>query len=305
MRVFYPQKAVIEPRWVGWYSEGAFMINTKERVLLLTSSITTLTPSAQHPWLLSPNHLKEWDKCRKQFYYKTVLKQRWLTDERNFQLGKAVHALMDIEAKGMETAHLLQAHPPATQEAFRLLRQSGMAQLPALKSEWAFEFPCWDAVNLNHFPHIYVAGRIDRISLDSDTGCVWVIDWKTGTAVPPDYPNAWQTRLYLLAVWECRQLLGLPDITPQQLGFCYVSVKPGKRTPVERFDVPCDTAYLEETRERLSQRVHDALAETRFPLPPSCPDKFCPYGSVCGIYPPDAEQLPLFSLPTAPILGEA
>jgi RecB family exonuclease len=275
-----------------------------EEFVLHTSATHTLAPSVQTPWLLSPNHLKEWDKCRKQFYYKTVLKQRWLSDERNFQLGKAVHALMDIDAKGMETQHLLQAQPPAIQEAFRLLRQHPSAQHPTLKSEWVFEFPCLNTDTFTPFPYIYVSGRVDRISQEPSTGKVWVIDWKTGTAVPPDYPNAWQTRLYLLAVWECRHVLGLNDLEPNQLGFRYVAVKPGKRTPVEVFDVPCDVAYLEETRQRLSQRVQDILAETRFPLPTSCPDRFCPYASVCGIQPLETEQLPLFSLPTAPVLNE-
>jgi hypothetical protein len=255
-----------------------------------------LVPTAESPWLISPSHLNAWHKCRKQFYYKHVLQQRWLSDERNFILGKAVHALMDVQARRMPLEHLLQAQPPAIQETFRMLVQHPLAQAPVVASEWSFEFP----LSPERFPHVYLSGRIDRIC-QGNAGQVSVVDWKTGTAVPRDYPTAWQTRLYLWGVWEARTLLGLPEtLSPEYLMFQYVAVKPGKMRPVETFDVQCSQAYLDETRRLVEEQVGLILQEERFALPSACPDAFCPYRKVCGIEPPDVTQLPLFGLPEAP-----
>jgi len=262
--------------------------------------------SAENPWWVSPNHLKEWDKCPKQFYYKTVLGQRWLSNERNFELGKAVHALMDLEAKGLPYAHVFQTLSPNIQAHFKALQTDAIAQAPVMASEYAFYVP----FQATMFPHVQLTGRIDRLSVVENT--ISIIDWKTGTAVPQDYPNAWQTRLYAYAIWQIltHQPNLLPTLLPnapawkaeQGLAFYYVEVRLNRQPYVKAYRVAIDEAYIRDTEALVAQRLTAILAETEFRLPKACPDKYCPFSKVCGILPESSEQLTLFALPQASVL---
>lgn len=272
-----------------------------------TSSVPKpMQATAENPWWVSPNHLKEWDKCPKQFYYKTVLGQRWLSNERNFELGKAVHALMDLEAKGLPYTHVLKTLSPNIQAHFNALQADSIAQAPIVASEYAFYVPFQATI----FPHVKLTGRIDRLSMVDNT--LSIIDWKTGTAVPQDYQNAWQTRLYAYALWQIlthqpnllqNLLSSAPAWKPSQgLAFYYVDVRLYRQPHVKAYRVAIDEGYIRETEALLSQRLHAILAETQFPLPKACPDQYCPFSKVCGILPESTEQLALFALPQASVL---
>jgi len=252
-------------------------------------------PTAENPWLLSVNHLKEWDKCRKQFYYKTVLKQRWVSDDGNFELGKSVHALMDYAARDLPTAHLLEQVTPQIRESFLALNQHPISQEAILASEFGFHIPFMP----DRFPHVYLVGRMDRVIQQNDT--LSIIDWKTGTAVPHDYATAWQTRLYLYALEQLKQQLGHADLP---LSFIYVDVRLNRQQRVNTYVTEANEGYQQETGTLLIQRIEAILNEQSFTLPRECPDKYCPYGGVCGINEPDVAQLPLFSLPTVSVLGD-
>lgn len=267
----------------------------------MSASLAYLNPSVQEPWWLSVNHLKEWEKCPKQFYYKTVLKQRCISDERNFELGKTVHALMDLQAKGLPYTHLETGLSPKIRSHFQALREHPLAKAPTLASEYAFYVPFQSA----GLPPIFLTGRVDRIS--EVQGRLALIDWKTGTAVPPDYPNAWQTRLYAYAIWRLLQAnphafgdsrrikeLSLPFM------FYYVEVRLNRTPPVKDYAVEMDATYLAETEALLTQQIQKILAERHFPLPKACPDRYCPFNRVCGIEP--KTESPLWGLPEALVL---
>lgn len=68
---------------------------------------------------------------------------------------------------------------------------------------------------------VWLTGRIDRI-VRGDNGQIWVLDWKTVSAVPKDPTHHWQTIVYLLAVLAAKHDLGLHDLTAEQLAFVYV-----------------------------------------------------------------------------------
>jgi hypothetical protein len=275
------------------------MLNTSKRLI----------PTAEYPWFVSVNQLKEWDKCHAQFYYKTVLKQRWLSDERNFELGKAVHALMDLNAKGMPTEHLRVGLKSNILAHFDALVEHPLAKAPVVASEYAFYVP----FHVEGFSHITLTGRIDRISLYD--GSLAIIDWKTGTAVPHDYATAWQTRLYSYAIWQMRDALphtySNPHPSPlskgegvKEMHFYYVDVRTNRQPAVKVYDVTIDADYIAETEGLLKQVLARILAEKRFALPSACPDKYCRFSQVCGINPETTAQLPLFSLPQASVLGQ-
>jgi hypothetical protein len=275
------------------------MLNTSKRLI----------PTAENPWFVSVNQLKEWDKCHAQFYYKTVLKQRWLSDERNFELGKAVHALMDLNAKGMPTEHLRVGLKSNILAHFDALVEHPLAKAPVVASEYAFYVP----FHVEGFSHITLTGRIDRISLYD--GSLAIIDWKTGTAVPHDYATAWQTRLYSYAIWQMRDALphtySNPHPSPlskgegvKEMHFYYVDVRTNRQPAVKVYDVTIDADYIAEIEGLLKQVLARILAEKRFSLPSACPDKYCRFSQVCGINPETTAQLPLFSLPQASVLGQ-
>ena len=275
------------------------MLNTSKRLI----------PTAEYPWFVSVNQLKEWDKCHAQFYYKTVLKQRWLSDERNFELGKAVHALMDLHAKGMPTDHLRVGLKSNILAHFDALVEHPLAKAPVVASEYAFYVP----FHVEGFSHITLTGRVDRMSLYD--GSLAIIDWKTGTAVPHDYATAWQTRLYSYAIWQMRDALphtySNPHPSPlpkgegvKEMHFYYVDVRTNRQPAVKVYDVTIDADYIAETEGLLKQVLARILAEKRFALPSACPDKYCRFSQVCGINPETTAQLPLFSLPQASVLGQ-
>ncbi len=252
-------------------------------------TVQPLIPTAENPWFVSVNQLKEWDKCHAQFYYKTVLKQRWLSDESNFELGKAVHALMDLNAKGMPTKHLRVGLKPNILAHFDALVEHPLAKAPVVASEYAFYLP----FQVEGFPHITLTGRIDRLSLYN--GTLAIIDWKTGTAVPHDYATAWQTRLYSYAIWQMRNALGVE--ASLGMHFYYVDVRTNRQPAVKVYTVAIDADYIAETEGLLKQVLTRILAEKRFALPSACPDKYCRFSQVCGINPETTAQLPLFGLP--------
>jgi hypothetical protein len=259
-------------------------------------TIQPFTPTAENPWMVTVNQLKEWDKCHAQFYYKTVLKQRWLSDERNFELGKSVHALMDLHAKGLPYEHFKVGIKANIYAHFEALIQHPIAKAPVVASEYAFYLP----FPVGDVSPITLTGRIDRISLYD--GSLAIIDWKTGTAVPHDYATAWQTRLYSYAIWHMRDALGVDESL--EMHFYYVDVRTNRQPAVKMYTVAIDADYIAETEGLLKQVLARILAEKRFALPSACPDKYCSFSQVCGINPETTAQLPLFSLPQAPVLGQ-
>ncbi len=258
--------------------------------------IQPFTPTAENPWMVTVNQLKEWDKCHAQFYHKTVLKQRWLSDERNFELGKSVHALMDLHAKGLPYEHFKVGLKANIYAHFEALIQHPIAKAPVVASEYAFYLP----FQVGDVSPITLTGRIDRISLYD--GSLAIIDWKTGTAVPHDYATAWQTRLYSYAIWQMRNALGVDESLGMH--FYYVDVRTNRQPAVKVYTVVIDAEYIAETEGLLKQVLARILAEKRFSLPSTCPDKYCPFSQVCGINPETTAQLPLFSLPQAPVFGQ-
>jgi ATP-dependent helicase/DNAse subunit B len=273
--------------------------------------VATIIATEYSPWLVSTSQLKSWDKCKKQFLYKHVLKTNWLTTQKNFTLGKSVHKLMDYQARGLPIENLVAEARTDIQDTYLALEQHPLAHATVVANEWSFNVPfalsAPSTVPATRAPHVWLTGRIDRIvktinNTPTTEPVYWIVDWKTGTAVPPDFKQAWQTRLYLYAIWEARQQLGIPHTARiEQLGFAYVEVKPKRKHPVKVYEVLYTQAAHQQTRMDLSSAISAMLAAKTFELPPTCPDSYCPFGTICGIAPPETEQLTLLPLPNKPV----
>ena len=93
--------------------------------------------------------------------------------------------------------------------------------------------------------------------------------------------NDWQTQIYLAAVFLLQKELGL-EITPEQLGFCYVQANL-KQEGVQVATIEYHTQMHAINLERINQVAQQMRTATAYPLPDSCPDAYCPYSPVCGI----------------------
>ena len=223
----------------------------------------------------SSNHFKNWERCPKKFELDTIENLQWPTNPKGFQLGLAVHQMMDWQAKKIKEEFYLPKMSPEIQTVYQKLAQSEWGQLEVLASEWPF------ALKLKG---VWVEGRIDRLALgqvERNQPSVWVLDWKTGTAIPKDPENDWQTQIYLAAVFLLQKELGL-EITPEQLGFCYVQAnlqQEGVQTAIIDYSQHKHQSHL----QRMNQAAEAMRTANNYPLPSLCPDAYCPYSPVCGI----------------------
>jgi hypothetical protein len=227
------------------------------------------------PWRVSVNQLKTWHKCQRRYELHHLRQLQWPSDPSNFAYGQAVHTLMDYQARELDCAPLLSVASIQVQQAWQWLLADDTCHWPVIASEWGFTVP---APNHPLLKSAVLVGRMDRISRGPD-GAVVLIDWKTGTAVPKDPMNDWQTRVYLYALAEALCQLGLEDTPLEAIKFRYVAVKNG----IRHTDVAYSEAFHEETRERLIETLVAMATATRYLLPEACPDRYCGYRNVCGI----------------------
>ena len=189
--------------------------------------------------LVSVNQLKTWGRCRKKFYYDYVQKLRWPTDPSNFRLGTQVHKLMDFQARELSCQDVLRDADTDVLTTWKKLMEHPLAHLPVLANEWAFLVPV---------ETFWLTGRIDRIAQKGDQ--ILIIDWKTGTGIPKNPQEDWQTLVYLYATVETFQDLGLSNLSPEDVQFVYLQVS----TEIREVVIPYDTL--------VHQRTHQLLKET-------------------------------------------
>lgn len=246
------------------------------------------------PLSFSVNHLKTWQHCTRKFELALVRKLQWPSDPKNFRLGKGVHQLLDFQAKELPLDQIIAAADLDIVLLWKGLDQSKWGRQPVIASEWGFSLcvpppPAENSLSATTTAtDVWIYGRIDRIIEDPDMPGQWaIIDWKTGTRIPEALQEDWQTRIYLYAVTLAQGDLGLSrgaePLSPEKLSMVYVHVVNGQ---VEVARVPYSQAMHEETHQRLHQTfeaIETAKRTQQFPLPAQCPDKHCPYRTVCGI----------------------
>lgn len=224
----------------------------------------------------SSNHFKNWQRCPKKYQLDTLENLQWPTDPKGFQLGLAVHQLMDWQANNLPLEIAKQKMPADIISVFEKLNTSVWGQLTVLKSEWPFMI----ALENN----LWVEGRIDRLAvgkIEGYTPHVWILDWKTGTAIPKDPVYDWQTQIYALAVLTLQHELGL-HISPNELGFAYVQANTqseGTEVAVVEFE----DSYIQQSKTLIIKTANKMATANTFELPEQCPDAYCPYNPVCGI----------------------
>lgn len=256
---------------------------------------------------LSSDHFKTFSKCAKKYHLQYLQRLNWPSDQRNFELGKSVHKLMEYQARRLPLEALLLAAPGDVQAVWHKLSAHPVSQWEIVASEWAFSVPVylsfsWQDKEESHHTHshqYWLSGRVDRIAWQAETQTLWILDWKTGTAAPKMPESDWQTRIYLWAVIKAYKNLreGLLDetlkqklpeeIQPNKVKFKYleVSVK-DPRARVQEYNVSFNKKRFEDYQLLIQQHLQSLVShacQSDFPLPQACPDMYCPYHPVCGI----------------------
>lgn len=279
----------------------------------MLESSTTLFPPHDLTRIAS-DALKSWSRCKRQFAYKYVTRLQWPSDARHFSLGQNVHKLLDYHARGLDCEPLVREATPDVQNSWRKLIAHRTVQWPVIANEWAFHVP----ITLKNGTVEWLTGRMDRVAREplattsltpatfgtetadseahtrnhpTEKDKIWIIDWKTGTGVPRNAPEDWQTRLYLFALLEVANTPSAADLglsrqgllQAEDIGFLYVEVKPDTQTPIREVPIPYSRERHEETRRLLEQNLNAMSVEEQYALPSQCPDRYCVYRSICGI----------------------
>lgn len=272
----------------------------------LLDDLYSLAPAGRfRQW--STDAFKSWSRCRRQFYYKHVKAMQWPADQSNFRLGRDVHKLLDYQARGLDCDLLVSGAPEDVRRSWTKLMAHPITQLPVLANEWAFHVPIALGDQLpglleeqrgNNGRVEWLTGRIDRVARDGDR--LLVIDWKTGTAVPPQPEADWQTMIYRYAVVEVASSPSAADLgfnlpkpgqenaaasplRPEQVTFVYVEVKADESTPIR----PVEITYSAEEHAKVAQLLRDTLtwmlSEEDYVVTDPCPDRFCAFRPICGV----------------------
>lgn len=242
----------------------------------------------------SPDQLKNFTRCQKKFFYQSIQRLNWPSDQRNFELGQSVHKLMEYQARGLNCEALLAGASPDIADAFQQLIQHPASQWPVVANEWGFLIP----FQLQSNTH-WMQGRIDRVAFDISTQTLWVIDWKTGTAIPKEPPNDWQTVIYLYAVVEAYPdlrasfldmnpgavSLQLPQtIVPEQVKFLYLQAsQESRQSPIRAVEIPYSQTLHQQHQAKILTVLQQIQTVTDYQLPQTCPDPYCVYRQICGI----------------------
>lgn len=232
---------------------------------------------------LSVNQLKTWSTCAVKFQLDVVQKLHWPSDPKNFRLGKGVHQLLDYASRDLPLDPIIDDADADIVASYNAITDSDWATFPILASEWGFSLG---------FGSTWLYGRMDRIIRWSYEGrdCIAILDWKTGTAIPKQVETDWQTQVYCYALVEAQREFGL-SISPSDVVMVYVQANPDRmRHVVVEHSLEKHQAIYDRLIASF-QAIDEAQQQQNYPLPSACPDKHCPYRSICGIDAVETAQL--------------
>lgn len=232
---------------------------------------------------LSRSGLETFLRCQRRFQLKHLQKLPWPAPpegedlNRHLQNGALFHQFvaqyylgsrlefLDVELLPIEVKRWWDAflkHPPRVPEDGLIL------------VETTFTVPVnrWQLV-----------GRIDLLVQSSEG--IHIYDWKTGASrSESDLLNDWQTRLYMLLLWEGYSALGLNALPAGQLAMTYWFA----RDPGQPITLRADEEWQKSNRESIVQIIDQINARLEDPAKvwPLTDDlrecAVCPFRNYCG-----------------------
>lgn len=154
----------------------------------------------------SPNMLKTYDKCAKQFYYKYVEKLAVPTFSNIFDKGKNIHALANYYKQGLNIDRIQNALTPDELSVWEILLKNPYFKMKTYKTEYSIMTKVTD---------FWIGGRLDAVVFNGND--YYILDYKTGN-LPQNPKYDFQTMVYLLSLKRI-----LPNDT--NLSFVYIDLK--------------------------------------------------------------------------------
>lgn len=220
--------------------------------------------------LLNSDRFNIWEKCPKKYYYKYIKELKYPEFNNDYDLGNAIHALIDYRLRGLKTTHLLQNADNKIIERWDAIKNHPILNKKVIKTEWGFNTKLKDRL-------YWLIGRIDAIFFDEETGKFIIADWKTGEVVPKKIHTNFQHKIYLYALYQSRKDLGI-DFKPENLVFQYFEIIPDS---VNITEIEFSEEKLIEYEENFINIIKKIENYADFTAPENCSIKICRYKGLC------------------------
>ena len=222
--------------------------------------------------IFTHDHFNTWQTCPKRYYFKYVKKLNWPDFNRDYELGKKVHALIDYYLRGLKINHLLKDAPDDVLECWNLIKNHSVLNKNLIKTEWSFN----SRIKNNEKTENWLKGRIDAVFYDTEQKKYIIVDWKTGKYIPKNIETNFQHKIYLYAFYNSRNDLKL-DFKQEDLEFLYVKIKDKVSLNSINFSKEKEIEYKGEFLDIIKQ-----INNTQnFINPDICPLKQCNYKNLC------------------------
>ena len=220
--------------------------------------------------LFNHDRLNTWQKCPRMYYYKYIKELRYPEFHQDYELGRAVHSLIDYKLRSLDTEHLLQGADEEILGNWNSIKNHPIMDKRIITTEWGFntqvpETPCW------------LIGRIDAVFYDKENGKYIIADWKTGKFTPQKIHTNFQHKVYLYAFYQSRKDLGL-EFAPEDLCFRYFKIA---NDDIEITEIKFSQETLAEYEESFRNIINRIDKMEHFPSEENCSVKYCQYKGLC------------------------
>ncbi len=207
----------------------------------------------------SPNMLKTYQVCPKNFYYKYVENISAPVSSLPFEKGKKIHALANYFLKGIDISRLETSLSNEELRVWNLLLGNEYFKKDYFKSE--YQLSC-------KISNYWVGGRLDAVVKDFDN--YYILDYKTGS-IPKNPQYDYQTMIYLLCMDRFLEKY-------ETLSFVYIDLK-NNSNYVIKFDDNLKSEY----EERILEICDEISNDTVFNYNQNQCGKHCSYSKFCSI----------------------
>ncbi|MFI3300153.1 MAG: PD-(D/E)XK nuclease family protein [Candidatus Gastranaerophilales bacterium] len=206
----------------------------------------------------SPNMLKTFEKCPKQYWYKYVRKISIPQKSSYFEKGKKIHALAHYYLRGDDISKLELALSEQEKQLWGSLIENEYFNKTYLNSE--YNLACKVEQN-------WVSGRLDALMRSDED--YFILDYKTGS-IPKTPEFDPQTMIYLLCVDKFLK-------NYNSLKFVYIDLK-NNENHITEFDDDKRVEY-ENRVSRICKTLENFNFDLEFEHCKKC--DFCEYNKIC------------------------
>ena len=212
-----------------------------------------------------------WFVCEKKFFYKYIKSIKIPQNDKQFELGKKVHAMINYKLQGFDMNLMEKACDEVTLSHYKSILKHKLLKQKVLLTEWGFLCNISDTQNL-------LAGRIDAVFYNEKEEIYTIADWKTGMSIPKNPIESPQALIYMYSFYKAQKDLKLL-IKPEQIRFLFIQTPNLNESEIW---------FSEELKNKIEKdfiSIIKNMKKTTFKktdIKEEC--KFCEYNFVCKNY---------------------